>query len=85
MTRVLMLILMDGALLDTFFYLAIVAACQAIWLREGLAEVMENEQVIVEHVSGENERADSLTKALARIRFKEMRLLLRVQELLSST
>ncbi|GKA78448.1 uncharacterized mitochondrial protein-like protein [Tanacetum coccineum] len=107
------------------FYLA---ACQAIWLRELLAEVtglerqkviirvdnkstitlsknpifhgrskhihtryhficecVENEQVIVEHVSGENQRADPLTKALARIRFKEMRSLLGVQELPSST
>ncbi|GJY80488.1 uncharacterized mitochondrial protein-like protein [Tanacetum coccineum] len=67
------------------FMAATVAACQAIWLREVLTEVMENEQVIVEHVSGENQRADSLTKALARIRFKEMRSLLSVQELPSST
>ncbi|GKD08457.1 hypothetical protein Tco_1188142, partial [Tanacetum coccineum] len=36
------------------FMAAIAAACQAIWLREVLTEVMENEQVIVEHVSGEN-------------------------------
>ncbi|GJY86637.1 hypothetical protein Tco_0500663 [Tanacetum coccineum] len=48
-------------------------------------ECVENEQVIVEHVSGENQRADPLTKALARIRFEEMRLLLGVQELPSST
>nr|GEW86720.1 hypothetical protein [Tanacetum cinerariifolium] len=34
---------------------------------------------------GENQRADPLTKALARIRFKEMRSLLDVQELPSST
>ncbi|GKA80375.1 uncharacterized mitochondrial protein-like protein [Tanacetum coccineum] len=67
------------------FMAAIAAACQAIWLREVLTKVMENEQVIVEHVSGENQRADSLTKALARIRFKEMRSLLGVQELPSST
>ncbi|GJS60268.1 hypothetical protein Tco_0655052 [Tanacetum coccineum] len=46
---------------------------------------VENEQVIVEHVSGENQRADLLTKALARIRFKDMRSLLGVQELPSST
>nr|GEX18589.1 hypothetical protein [Tanacetum cinerariifolium] len=51
----------------------------------GYAEVIENEQVIVEHVSGENQRADQLTKDLARIRFKEMRSLLGVQELPSST
>nr|GEX56637.1 hypothetical protein [Tanacetum cinerariifolium] len=61
------------------FYLATAAACQAIWLREVLAEVTGNEQVIVEHVSEENQRgADPLTKALARIRFKEMRSLLEV-------
>nr|GEY60012.1 uncharacterized protein [Tanacetum cinerariifolium] len=41
--------------------------------------------VIVEHVSRDNQRADLLTKALARIRFKEMRSLLGVQELPSST
>ncbi|GJV22479.1 uncharacterized mitochondrial protein-like protein [Tanacetum coccineum] len=67
------------------FMAATVAACQAIWLREVLVEVTENEQVIVEHVSGENQRADPLTKALARIRFKEIRPLLGVQELPSST
>ncbi|GJY64334.1 uncharacterized mitochondrial protein-like protein [Tanacetum coccineum] len=110
------------------FMAATAAACQAIWLRELLAEVtglerqkviirvdnksaialsknpvfhgrskhihtryhfirecVENEQVMVEHVSGENQRADPLTKALARIRFKEMRSLLGVQELPSST
>nr|GEW92689.1 zinc finger, CCHC-type [Tanacetum cinerariifolium] len=41
-----------------------------------ICECVENEQVIVEHVSEENQRADPLTKALARIRFKEMRSLL---------
>ncbi|GJT28063.1 uncharacterized mitochondrial protein-like protein [Tanacetum coccineum] len=45
-----------------------------------IREYVENEQVIVEHVSGENQRADLLAKALARIRFKEMRFLLVVQE-----
>nr|GEU62832.1 uncharacterized mitochondrial protein AtMg00810-like [Tanacetum cinerariifolium] len=50
-----------------------------------IRECVENEQVIVEHVSGENQRANPLTKALARIRFKEMRSLLGVQELPSST
>ncbi|GJZ44272.1 uncharacterized mitochondrial protein-like protein [Tanacetum coccineum] len=66
------------------FMVAIIAACQAIWLREVLAKVMENEQVIIEHVSGENQRAKPLTKALACIRFKDMRSLLGVQELPSS-
>ncbi|GJR61949.1 uncharacterized mitochondrial protein-like protein [Tanacetum coccineum] len=63
------------------FMAATAATCQGIWLREVLAKVTENEQVIVEHVSGENQRADMLTKALARIRFKDTRSLLGVQEL----
>ncbi|GKE35852.1 hypothetical protein Tco_1455174, partial [Tanacetum coccineum] len=50
-----------------------------------IRECVENEQVIVEHVSGENQTVDPLTKALARIRFKEMMSLLGVQELPSST
>ncbi|KAJ9546687.1 hypothetical protein OSB04_019230 [Centaurea solstitialis] len=101
------------------FMAATAAACQAIWLREILAELtglekqkvlirvdnkstialsknpvfhgrskhihtryhfirecVENEQVVVEHVSGDKQRADALTKALARIRFMEMRSLL---------
>ncbi|GJY14311.1 uncharacterized mitochondrial protein-like protein [Tanacetum coccineum] len=62
------------------FVAATATACQVIWLRNLLAEVMENDQVIVEHVYEENERADALTKGLARIRFKEMRSLLGVQE-----
>ncbi|GJY94605.1 uncharacterized mitochondrial protein-like protein [Tanacetum coccineum] len=62
------------------FYLGTTTACQAISLREVLAEVMENGQVTNDHVSGENQRADMLTKALARIRFKEMRSLLGVQD-----
>ncbi|GKE12769.1 hypothetical protein Tco_1416320, partial [Tanacetum coccineum] len=116
------------SLYEAEFMAATAAACQAIWLRELLAEVtgmerqqviirvdnksaitlsknsvfhgmskhihtqyhfirkcVENEQVIVEHVSGENQREDPLMKALARIRFKEMRLLLGVQELPSLT
>ncbi|GJV48130.1 ribonuclease H-like domain, reverse transcriptase, RNA-dependent DNA polymerase [Tanacetum coccineum] len=50
-----------------------------------IRECVENEQVIVEHVSEENQRVDPLTKALACIRFKDMRSLLGVQELPSST
>ncbi|GJT57529.1 hypothetical protein Tco_0992583 [Tanacetum coccineum] len=65
------------------FMAATAAACQEIWLREVLAEVTENEEVIVEHVSGENKIAGLLTKALARIRFKEMKLLLGVFQVLS--
>ncbi|GJW58654.1 hypothetical protein Tco_0105385 [Tanacetum coccineum] len=116
------------SLCEAEFMTATAATCQAIWLREILAEVtgmerqqviirvdnksaialsknsifhgrskhihtqyhfirkcVENEKVIVEHVSGENQREDPLMKALARIRFKEMRLLLGVQELPSLT
>ncbi|GJS33424.1 uncharacterized mitochondrial protein-like protein [Tanacetum coccineum] len=51
------------------FMAANAAACQAIWLKEVLAEVTGNEQVIIEYVSRENQRADMLMKALARIRF----------------
>nr|GEU31241.1 RNA-directed DNA polymerase, eukaryota [Tanacetum cinerariifolium] len=51
------------------FMAATAVVCQAIWLRDVLAEVTENKQVIVEHVFGENQRSDPLTKALARIRF----------------
>nr|GFB64255.1 hypothetical protein [Tanacetum cinerariifolium] len=67
------------------FMIATAAACQEIWLREVFAEVIKNEQVIVEHVSGENQRVDMLTKALACIRLKEMRSLLGVQELTFSS
>ncbi|KAJ9565938.1 hypothetical protein OSB04_001904 [Centaurea solstitialis] len=106
------------------FMAATSAACQAVWLRELLAEVtglkkqkvliridnkstialsknpvfhgrskhihtrfhfirerVENEQVEVEHVAGDSQVADSLTKALARVRFGEMRALLGVCEL----
>nr|GEU52410.1 putative RNA-directed DNA polymerase, eukaryota, reverse transcriptase zinc-binding domain protein [Tanacetum cinerariifolium] len=58
------------------FMAATAAACQVIWLREVLAKVTKNEHVMVERVSEENQRADPLTKSLARIRFKEMRSLL---------
>ncbi|GJS39638.1 uncharacterized mitochondrial protein-like protein [Tanacetum coccineum] len=69
----------------TEFMAATAASCQVFWLREVLAGVTGNKQVIVEHVSGENQRAYSLMNALARIRFKEMRSLLGVQELPHST
>ncbi|GJR58335.1 uncharacterized mitochondrial protein-like protein [Tanacetum coccineum] len=75
----------DGRSTTGHFMAATAAACQAIWLRELLVEVTGNEQVMVKHESGENQRAYHLTKALARIRFKEMRSLLGVQELPSPT
>ncbi|GKC21281.1 formin-like protein 13 isoform X1, partial [Tanacetum coccineum] len=54
------------------FIAATANACQAIWLRELMAKVVKNEKLIVEHVSGENQRADPLTKALAHIRIEEL-------------
>lgn len=38
-----------------------------------IRECVENEQVEVEHVPGNVQKADILTKALGRIKFKEMR------------
>lgn len=46
-----------------------------------IRECIEEGQIEVEHVSGEEQRADILTKALARIKFKEMRSLIGVQDL----
>lgn len=46
-----------------------------------IRECVENEQVNVEHVSGEKQLADILTKPLARIKFAEMRRLVGVEEL----
>jgi len=40
-----------------------------------------NGQILVEHVPGVNQRADILTKVLAKIKFKEMRDLIGVQDL----
>ena len=37
-----------------------------------IREYVENEQVDVEHIPGNEQRADILTKVLGRIRFKEM-------------
>ena len=46
-----------------------------------IRECVENEQIEVEHVPGEEQKANLLTKALGRIKFKEMRELVGVQEL----
>jgi len=48
-----------------------------------IRECVENGQVSVEHVPGVKQRADILTKALAKIKFKEMRDLIGVQDLSS--
>ncbi|KAG7597280.1 Zinc finger CCHC-type [Arabidopsis suecica] len=61
------------------------AARQAIWLQDLLSEIngecVEDGLAEVEHVPGEEQKADILTKALGRIKFKEMRDLIGVQEL----
>ena len=49
-----------------------------------IRECIEKKLVDVEHVPGTEQKADILTKALARIKFKEMRSLIGVQELVSS-
>ncbi|KAG7542504.1 Ribonuclease H-like superfamily [Arabidopsis thaliana x Arabidopsis arenosa] len=45
-----------------------------------IRECVENEQVEVEHVPGNEQKADILTKPLGRIKFKEMRSLIGVQD-----
>jgi ribonuclease HI len=47
-----------------------------------IRECVENDQVEVEHVPGEQQRVDILTKPLARIMFKEIRSLMGVKDLL---
>ena len=44
-----------------------------------IRECVENDQVEVEHVPGNEQRADILTKSLGKIRFVEMRKLIGVQ------
>lgn len=46
-----------------------------------IRECVENEQIEVKHVPGEEQKADILTKALGRIKFKEMRDFIGVQDL----
>lgn len=45
-----------------------------------IRECVENEQVEVEHVPGNMQKADILTKAFGRIKFKEMRDLVGIQD-----
>ena len=45
-----------------------------------IRECVEKEQVEVEHVPGSEQKADILTKSLGRIKFKEMRKLIGVQD-----
>ena len=46
-----------------------------------IREYVERELIDVKHVPGAEQPADILTKALARIKFKEMRELIKVQDL----
>ncbi|XP_076883465.1 secreted RxLR effector protein 161-like [Bidens hawaiensis] len=48
-------------------------------------ECVEQKELAVEHISGKEQRADILTKALARVKFDEMRRLLGVEDLLVSS
>ena len=45
-----------------------------------IRECIENDQMEVQHVPGAEQKADILTKALGRIKFKEMREFIGVQE-----
>lgn len=47
-----------------------------------IRECVEKGQVLIEYICGEEQRADTLTKPLARIKFAEMRELLGVEDLL---
>ena len=42
---------------------------------------VEREQIQVEHVSGDQQKADVLTKAMSRIKFAEMRALIGIEDL----
>ena len=42
---------------------------------------MERDEIDVEHIPGAEQKANILTKALARIKFKEMRELIQVEDL----
>ncbi|KAD5317020.1 hypothetical protein E3N88_16966 [Mikania micrantha] len=46
-----------------------------------IRECIENDQVEVEYVAGEEQKADMLTKPLARIKFNEMKTLVRIKDL----
>ena len=46
-----------------------------------IRECIENEQVDVQHIPGTEQKADILTKALGRIKFREMKELVGVQDI----
>ncbi|GJW78600.1 ribonuclease H-like domain, reverse transcriptase, RNA-dependent DNA polymerase [Tanacetum coccineum] len=79
---------------ESEFMAATGAACQALWnpIFHGrskhidiryhfIRECIENGHINVEHISGELQRADILTKALPRLKFVTMRQMLGVQDL----
>ena len=49
-----------------------------------IRECVEKGKIIVEHVSGDQQKADILTKALGRIKFKEMKDLIGMEDLLKN-
>ncbi|XP_071738706.1 secreted RxLR effector protein 161-like [Rutidosis leptorrhynchoides] len=67
------------------FMAATTVACQALWLQSLLAELTRQKaeygSICVEHVSGEEQQADTLTKALPRIKFIEMRNMIGITDL----
>ncbi|KAL1207759.1 Retrovirus-related Pol polyprotein from transposon RE2 [Cardamine amara subsp. amara] len=50
-----------------------------------IRECVENEEIEVEHVPGVEKKADNLTKPLGKMRFKEMRELMGVQDLVKKS
>ena len=48
-----------------------------------IRELVEAKEIVVEHVNGKEQRADILTKSLAKVKFNEMRKLLGVDDLTS--
>ena len=49
-----------------------------------IRECVEKDQIKVEHIPGQEQKADILTKALGRIKFKEMRELIGVHDVLTN-
>ena len=49
-----------------------------------IRECVEKDKIKVEHIPGQEQKADILTKALGRIKFKEMRELIGVQDVLTN-
>ncbi|KAL4576966.1 hypothetical protein LXL04_013067 [Taraxacum kok-saghyz] len=52
----------------------------SFWMFHFIRNCVENEQVEVEYIPGEEQNADILTKPLARTKFKEMRSLIGIED-----